>query len=263
MDKDMRHSGSHSRISLGIIRLGWVVGALVVLLVACGTSDPGAQPETIEPVGPVAEPPAEAEDLLARLEDARDDQERLQAELAALSAEELVDLLDVDAEDGREPFNSLAFREIQRRGETIGQELADVIQRRDRPSYLAIIALREVDGAAYQEMNRALIAEILVEALGRSEYFNTWGIPHLYWEDGALAIIEQAEASAQPLRALLDDDRPAPVFGSEEVVESELYGYRVKDYALALLAEIEGQRLELPIDPTERDSMISSLDGGN
>jgi len=55
----MRHSGSHSRISLGIIRLGWVLCALVVLLVACGTSDPGAQPETIEPVGPVAEPPAD------------------------------------------------------------------------------------------------------------------------------------------------------------------------------------------------------------
>ena len=121
----------------------------------------------------------------------------MQSELAQLSVEELVDLLNADSEAGVEPFNSLAFREIERRGEVVGQELAEVVRAQDTPSILAILAVREVNRAAYQASDPDLIAGVLIQTLTTSAYFNTWGLPHLYWEDAALAVIEQGEAAVE------------------------------------------------------------------
>jgi hypothetical protein len=49
------------------------------------------------------------------------------------------------------------------------------------------------------------------------------------------------------------------MWGSEEVVESQRYGYRVCDYAWALLKAIRGEKVEVPTDPKERDRMIAEL----
>jgi hypothetical protein len=90
--------------------------------------------------------------------------------------------------------------------------------------------------------------------------FNTWGMPHLNWYDPALAIIELGKPAEPGLLKLLDDTRPAPSWGSEQVAEYEAYQYRVRDYAWALLREIRGeQHGGIPRDPAERDKLIEAI----
>lgn len=230
---------------------------MCLVMAACGRA--GAQSTDLTPVGPVADPPAKVADLLARLEEAQVERERVQAELAELSVPELVERLDADSQAGLEPFNSLAFREVELRGEAISIELAEVIGAQGRPSFLGILALRDVNESAYRATDAELVVDILLDNLGSVEFFNAWGLPHLYWDVAALALIEQGSTAIRSLEGLLGDERPAPVYGSEEAIESERFGYRVKDYAFALILAIRHQELDLPTDPGERDALIEDM----
>lgn len=234
----------------------WILGVCIGLA-ACGAA--GAGTGDVKPVGPSDQPPEEAQDLLDQLEQARAEQERIQAELQAMSVPELVDRLNEESQSGLEPFNSLAFREIRRRGEEIADELAEVILAESRPTFLGVLALRRVNPRAYETMDSSVVIGILIDNLRTAEYFNGWGLPHLYWEDAGQAMIEQGKAAVPSLTNLLEDGRPAPVYGEEEAMESDLYGYRVKDYAFALIREIEGQRRPVPTEPAERDSLIEDF----
>lgn len=233
------------------------VSALCLVMAACGRA--GAQSPDIAPVGPVADPPAKVADLLTRLEEAQVERERIQAELAELSVPELVDRLDADSQAGLEPFNSLVFREVELRGEAISDEFADLIRARGRPSFLSILALRAVNQTAYRATDAELVVDVLVDNLQSVGFFNAWGLPHLYWDVAALALIEQGKAAIRPLEGLLGDERRAPVYGSEEAIESERFDYRVKDYAFALIMAIQNNEIELPTDQSERDSLIQEL----
>ena len=134
--------------------------------------------------------------------------------------------------------------------------MASSIKSPDRTSFLALIALREVNKDLYSTIEPDLGLAVLLDTLRTSEFFNAWGLPHLYWEDAALAVIEYGREAIEPLQPFLKDDRPAQVWGSEEVTESDLYQYRVKDYAWAMLIEIRGERVEIPVDPVARDKLI-------
>ena len=203
-------------------------------------------------------PPPEGRELLQQLEAGAATREAVEAELKAMDVPKLVKRLEADAARGVEPFNSLAYPEFVSRGPGVGEALASSIKAPDRTSFLTLLALREVDRDRYRSFNPELGIAILVDALGTSEYFNAWGMPHLYWEDASEAIIEYDELAIEPLRQLLDDNREAPVWGSEEVLEYNIYKYRVKDYAWALLMEIKGVELEVPIHPAERDNLIGT-----
>ena len=85
------------------------------------------------------------------------------------------------------------------------------------------------------------------------------GLHHLYWEEPAKAIIAEGQAAIGPLKALLGDQRAAPMWGSEEAAEYEAYRYRVCDYAWALLVSIRGEKLAVPTDPSARDKLISEM----
>jgi hypothetical protein len=61
------------------------------------------------------------------------------------------------------------------------------------------------------------------------------------------------------LKKLLDDKREAPMWGQEEVVEYRTYGYRVRDYAWALILAIRGEKLEIPTEPAKRDELIARM----
>jgi hypothetical protein len=56
---------------------------------------------------------------------------------------------------------------------------------------------------------------------------------------------------------MLSDHRPAPVFGSQEAMMYERYNYRLCDYALVFLEQIEGNtKFRMPVSVADRDALI-------
>lgn len=218
--------------------------ALAVLLAACAPA--GGTPAP-------SDPQASQLEEFARLRAARE------AALAEMSVPELAAELEKESETRLEPFNSMAYREMVSRGEEAARELAELIVAEDRKSLFGLLALRSMSEQSYQSLEPQLRISVLVDALRTSEYFNTWGIPDLYWEDAAKAIIDEGTDAEKALIPILDDKRPAPVWGEEEVLHFEEYQYRVADYALALILAIRGDERPIPADPGERDQMITSL----
>lgn len=167
----------------------------------------------------------------------------------------LIAELEVVALKGKEPFNSLAFREIIKRKGT-APELFSSIKTTSQKEYFKVIALKKIDEDLYKKLGCDSICAILTTALQRSTLFNGWGLPHLYWESSAKSIIECGQAAIPFLKPLLNDTTSAPVWGSEEAKEYEKYHYRVRDYAYALIMEITNQKSGMPEDVQERDRII-------
>jgi hypothetical protein len=180
-------------------------------------------------------------------------------ELSELSIADLASALQTDSERGLEPWNSLATAEAARRGTEAAPALAEFIQALDRRSFLILLAVRQINRDVYARLDSGLRVAILVDALANAEYFNAFGLPHLYWEEPAKAIIDEGQSAERHLFALLEDKRRAPMWGQEEVIESDAYQYRVADYALALIRAIRGEEAPLPADPAERDDLIRQL----
>jgi hypothetical protein len=229
-------------------RLNWdaVMGGITLVVLAAGCLQ---RPQ----------PPAAARGLLRKAETGAAKRQAVQAEYGAMTVPQLVNRLEADAAKDVEPFNSLAYRELVSRGPQVGKELASFIKAPDRTSFLTLLALRKVHTNMYRSVDRKVTVRILIDALRTSKYFNTWGLPHLYWEDAAKAIMEQGNSAVEPLRALLQDKREAPVWGSEEVMEYRKFKYRVCDYAWALLMEIKRGKVAIPVDPLSRDERIAAV----
>lgn len=177
-------------------------------------------------------------------------------QLKGMSVTQLAAEMSSDSEKGREQFNSAAYRETVSRGKQAASEIKAQLKRTDRSSLLGLLAVRQMDTEQYRSLAPAFRVSVLIDALKTSKYFNIWGVPGLYWEDAAKATIEEGEAAAPSLTALLRDTRPAPVFGSEGAAINRQYHYRVCDYAWALLNEARHKKVEMPADPKERDRMI-------
>lgn len=176
--------------------------------------------------------------------------------LKAMTVPQLAQELASDSRKGREPFNSPAYRELVSRGQAAAAELRSTLTGADRSSFLGLLALRQISPDQYRSINPALRVSALLDALKNAQYFNAWGIPHLYWEDAAKAVIGEGSAAEPGLKALLRDKRLAPVFGSEGAAINRQYRYRVCDYAWALLNAIEHQNVQIPADPAQRDHLI-------
>lgn len=209
--------------------------------------------------GPVGGTPAPTDAQASQLEEFARLRAAREAALAEMSIPELAAELEKESETRLEPFNSMAFREMVSRGEEAARELAGLIVAEDRKSLFGLLALRAMSEQVYQSLAPLLRLSILVDALRTSEYFNTFGIPGLYWENAAQAIIDEGTDAEKALTPLLDDKRPAPTWGEEEFARFEEYQYRVADYALALILAIRGDERPIPVDPGERDQMISGL----
>ena len=172
---------------------------------------------------------------------------------------QLIGELEQGAARGSEPFNAPAFREVVRRKDAAPALLASIAGGSSQREYFKLMALKRLDAAASAKVPAKQGAAILTDALAKSETFNAWGIPNHYWQSSARAIIEYGSEAVPYLERLLDDQRPAPVWGSEEATIYEQYRFRVCDYALALLNEMNPQRkVDLPVAPAERDALIAS-----
>ncbi len=184
-------------------------------------------------------------------------------QLAAMNTEQLAAALAADSDRGREPFNSMAVAEAITRGTEFATQLAQLLRDADRRSFLALTTLRTMSSDQYAELDPQFRVAVLIATLATSETFNTWGLPHLYWEDSAIAIIDEGEKAVPALEGLLRDTRDAPMWGSEEVFEYEKYRYRVCDYAWAILTEIRGdpRQRAIPTSPKERDILIDEMLG--
>jgi hypothetical protein len=88
---------------------------------------------------------------------------------------------------------------------------------------------------------------------------NPWGLPGEL--DGPVAghVLALGEVAAPPLSALLTDDSDLRYSGSKEATVGNSYGYRVKDVAAALIAELRGLRFPVHTDPRRRDVEIDRL----
>ena len=230
-----------------IFRLTTFAGLTAGLLISCAVKPNNSGP------------PVQVQPYQQRLETAQAKQPAIRAEYKALSVLELIRRLESDSSKDVEPFNSLAYREAVARGAAIGRELATSIKSQDRSSFLTLLAVRKTYREGYDALDAKSKAAILVSALQNSKYFNAWGLPHLYWEDAAKALIELKDVAAPALTALLQEQRTAPLWGSEEAMESKAYNYRLKDYAWALLLEISGEKVTIPREAGARDQLISTM----
>ena len=171
-------------------------------------------------------------------------------------------LLD-DSKAQREPFNSLAYRELKTRTDVDSKALVALVnQNQNAGGLLPLLLLRKLDNKAYLAVPAQTRAAILTNALSTSKYFNTWGLPNFYLEDASHAMIEAGKSAVPALERMLSDTRLAPVFGSQEAMISDQYNYRVCDYAYFFLQQIAGNaQLRLPQSPADRDALIKKEAG--
>lgn len=184
------------------------------------------------------DPGLPAEKEANEMQDLQEKRNNYEKKLQEMPIKTLALQMAADSAKGVEPFNSAAYRIVISREKSIGGQLKSFLTKDDRSSLLALLALRKVDFDSYSALDPQFRVNVLIDAFKNSKYFNIWGIPDHYWEDAAKALIAEKEKAIGPLSKLLDDDQPAPVFGSEAATIYQHYHYLVKDYAAALLKEI-------------------------
>jgi hypothetical protein len=136
--------------------------------------------------------------------------------LAAMNTAQLAAELEDESNRGVEPFNSMPYTVLVAQGAESASELKNLLTKPDRTSLLGLLALRKMDLKEYQQLQPAFRVKVLLNALQTSKTFNTWGLPHRYWENAALAIIDEGPIAEDSLMTFLDDCRPAPLWGSEK-----------------------------------------------
>lgn len=135
--------------------------------------------------------------------------------------------------------------------------------RPDATSYHLLLSLRRNAPNAYEQIPPATRAAVLTDALRTLPNLNDFG--HLgpgggYDGPAAKPLIEIGEPAIEPLTALLSDERPAPLMGSEEATLSHDHGYRRSDFAFRYLSEILGRDPQLPQVQPGRTTRIRKVE---
>jgi hypothetical protein len=161
----------------------------------------------------------------------------------------------------REPFNSLAYRELVTRKDVDAKQLVSMVnEKKNGDALLPLLLLRQLDEKTYAQLPVEVKASVLTDALQNSKTFNAWGIPNFYLEDASKALLECGKAAYPALRRMLSDKRPAPVYGGKLRMTSLRYGFRVCDYALFFLKNQQGQQNYVePTTAVERDALIKEM----
>jgi hypothetical protein len=161
----------------------------------------------------------------------------------------------------KEPFNSLAYRELQTRKDVNPDSLVSLVRETHNGSaLLPLLLLRKLNNKVYLDLPAELRATVLTDALQNSKVFNTWGLPHAYLEDASKAMLESGPSAYPALKRMLSDTRPAPVFGGQERMIYLRYQYRLCDYALFFLEKMQGNaNFVMPVSPADRDALIKEM----
>src|ERR1051326_7534989 len=100
----------------------------------------------------------------------------------------------------KEPFNSLAYRELQTRTNVDSEALVRMIDSStNADALLPLLLLRKLDRSVYLKLATTERADVLTDALKQSKYFNAWGIPPVYLEDASRAMVGGCLAPAPSL----------------------------------------------------------------
>lgn len=178
--------------------------------------------------------------------------------LKEMDVKQLIQELSTESQRGLEPFNSIAYKEVIARGsQVVVPELSSSLQSTEKSFLLGLLALREINRDEYKKLDTLVRIKTPIDALEKAKFFNVFGIPHLYWEQAAKAIIEEGEGAKEYLIPLLKNMREAPAWGSEGTVINSIYKYRVCDYAWKMLLDIDQRQIEIPKNILERDSLIN------
>jgi hypothetical protein len=176
---------------------------------------------------------------------------------------DLVEALVAEGEAETPLGISNAYRSASFDGET-ARAAADQLQRRPDASALQLLlALRREAPDTYQQVPAELRAQVLVSALRDLPFLNDFGWMepdgHGHDRTAAQALLELGDAARAPLAELLDDDRPAPLSGSEAATLSSVYGYRRCDFAYRYLCKLLRRDAPFAGDVAARDAAIAAL----
>jgi hypothetical protein len=161
----------------------------------------------------------------------------------------------------KEPFNSLAYRELARRKTVKPENLISLIhQMSNGDALLPLLLLRTLNDKAYTAVPIEIKVNILTDALQQSKTFNVWGLPGLYPEDASKALIACGTTAVPALTRMLSETRPAPLYGSKESMVYQRYKLRLCDYALYFIEEIKGNKnFVMPLTIPEREALIGKM----
>jgi hypothetical protein len=194
----------------------------------------------------------------SRLEAQMDEAARTAQTYHAMDNPTLMNHLLEQSRASREPFNSMAYRELKTRTDVDSAALTALVK--DNPNaggLLPLLLLRKLDNKTYLGIPAETRVRVLIDALRSSTTFNKWGLPGVYLEDGANAMIEAGPGAVPALRQMFDETRPAPLFGSKEHLLAQQFKYRLCDYALFFLKRVQGDaQFTLPRTTEERDALL-------
>jgi hypothetical protein len=144
--------------------------------------------------------------------------------------------------------------------------LAYIRRHADCTSFFVLLAVRKYYPASYKRVPNGVKIAILCSALKNRHCLNDFGnldaddpTDTAINNDGAKALLETGKQALKCLRPILDDDRSAPLSGSDEAAASSLYKYRRKDYAYRYASLILGETPVFRADPKRRDKDIENL----
>jgi len=132
----------------------------------------------------------------------------------------------------------------------------------DHTAYHSLFAVRRKSPDDYRQVPIIARAQVLCSALTQLTFLNDWGyLDPAGSHDGeaALALLELGKAAVERLVPVLNDSRPAPLFGSEPATLAATYHYRRKDFAYRYLSLILGRAPAFAADPQSRDREIEQL----
>ncbi len=167
--------------------------------------------------------------------------------------------LKEDAAQAVPPSGADSIEMARRLGPQARNLLLHEIRARDYPTFLALEALRQADPSGYNSIAASERADIYVDALKSSLFYNAWGLPGHPLSDTAHALIALGEDAVARLKPLLSDQRPAILSGSKDATASTMYGNRLSDYAWVLINEIKRRPYVYAQDPAARDRAIEAL----
>jgi hypothetical protein len=221
---------------------------LLVCLARCSKTEKGA------PLTP------EQSAVKTRLEEQMQEAARTRDTYRSMDNAALLTRLTEQSKALREPFNSLAYRELKTRTNVDRTALAAIVKANQNVGgLLPLLLLRRLDAKAYLAVPAETRGAVLTDGLRASRNFNTWGLPGVYLEDASNAMFEAGNSAVPALKRMLDDTRPAPLFGSKEYMLAQRYKYRLCDYALFFLKRAQGDaKFTLPATSSERDALIKA-----
>lgn len=135
---------------------------------------------------------------------------------------------------------------------------SEIERRRDASAYHLLLTLADRAPQAVAHIDPAARAGVLSSALADLHWLNDWGHPGPDPSEGpaARALLACGEVAREFLKPLLDDTRPARLFGSEPGALADGYGYRRCDYAYRYLALLQSREPEWHDEPSARDGAL-------